>query len=103
MDNFQAVFTASELAVNAARSIELNGIKVLVCNAKGEFYAVENQCTHQAAELEGGRIRNCYISCPLHGVRFNLQTGEPMGTLTRVPVKTFPVRLNGDMLEVAVD
>ena len=76
---------------------------MLICNAKGAFYAIENQCTHQATELEGGRIRNCHIACPLYGLRFNLETGEPVGTLSRVLVKKFPVRINGSMIEVAVD
>lgn len=59
----------------------------------GELYAIDNRCTHQNAELTGGRIRSGYISCPLHGVRFNLQTGEPMGQLTRLPVRTHMIRI----------
>ncbi|SVB40266.1 uncharacterized protein METZ01_LOCUS193120 [marine metagenome] len=42
--------------------------------------------------MEKGRIKNGYISCPLHGVRFSLETGEPMGgQLTRVAVRTYEV------------
>ena len=79
--------------------VTLNGKNILICKANGEFYAVDNQCTHQRAELTGGRIRNCYLACPLHGVRFDLRTGQPQGELTRVPLKTYDVSLadNGNL------
>jgi 3-phenylpropionate/trans-cinnamate dioxygenase ferredoxin subunit len=79
--------------------VTLNGKNILICKANGEFYAVDNQCTHQRAELTGGRIRNCYLACPLHGVRFDLRTGQPLGELTRLPLKTYDVSLadNGNL------
>ena len=79
--------------------VTLDGKNILICKANGEFYAVDNQCTHQRAELTGGRLRNCYLACPLHGVRFDLRTGQPMGELTRVPLKTYDVSLadNGNL------
>ena len=79
--------------------VTLDGKNILICKANGEFYAVDNQCTHQRAELTGGRIRNCYLACPLHGVRFDLRTRQPLGELTRVPLKTYDVSLadNGNL------
>jgi 3-phenylpropionate/trans-cinnamate dioxygenase ferredoxin subunit len=80
------------LAENSSQVIGLDGYSILLCNSAGKHYAIANQCSHQDSPLEKGRIRNGYISCPLHGVRFSLETGEPMGVqLTRVPVKTYEV------------
>ena len=103
VENYQRVFAAEDLAANSNRAVEVNGVDVLVCNAGGEFYAVINQCTHQASRLEGGRIRNCFISCPLHGARFDLRDGSTAGQLTQVPLKTFPVRVVDGQIEIAVD
>ncbi|GAB3287506.1 Rieske (2Fe-2S) protein [Parahaliea aestuarii] len=103
MENFQAVFAAEELDNNTARAVDVDGVNVLVCNAGGTFYAVINQCTHQASELEGGRIRNCFISCPLHGARFDLRDGSTKGQLTQIPLTTYPVRVVDGQVEVAVD
>ncbi len=102
MADFLPAFPATDLENNTAKAIELAGKKVLVCNADGSFYAVENRCSHQEAELEGGRIRRCFISCPVHGVRFNLKNGEPMGQLTRVAIPTYETRVVDGMIEVAV-
>lgn len=99
---FHPVFPDSELSDNDSKSALVEGKRVLVCRAGGTLYAVENRCTHQEAELEGGRIRGCFISCPLHGVKFDLRDGVPMGQLTRVPLPTFEIRVVDGVIEVAV-
>ena len=89
------------LALNSSEALELEGESVLLCNSGGSHFAIRNQCTHQSSPLAGGRVRNGFISCPLHGVRFDLSTGEPRGTLTRVPVKTYSVRDEDGMIVIS--
>jgi len=101
--DFHPALADAELANNDSRAVTINGSKVLICRAAGELYAVENRCTHQEAELEGGRIRGCFISCPLHGVRFDLSDGTPMGQLTREALPTYEVRVVDGMIEVALN
>jgi len=87
---------AIDITDNQTLAVTLEGKNILICKANGDYYAVDNQCTHQRAELSGGRIRNCYLACPLHGVRFDLRTGMPNGELTRVALKTYPVSVAED-------
>lgn len=103
MTDYQPAFSDTELADNDSRAVIINGSMVLICRAAGELYAVENRCTHQDAELEGGRIRGCFIACPLHGVRFDLRDGTPMGQLTRKALPTYEVRVMDGMIEVALE
>ena len=103
MTDYQPAFSDTELADNDSRAVIINGSMVLICRAAGELYAVQNRCTHQEAELEGGRIRGCFISCPLHGVRFDLRDGTPMGQLTRKALSTYEVRVMDGMIEVALE
>mgnify|MGYP006086381495 FL=1 len=99
MATTDTLIAATDITDNQTAPVTLDGKNILICKANGEFYAVDNMCTHQRAELTGGRIRNCYLACPLHGVRFDLRTGKPMGELTRVPLKTYDVSLadNGNL------
>ncbi len=90
------LIAAIDITDNQTVAVTLEGKNILICKANGDYYAVDNQCTHQRAELTGGRIRNCYLACPLHGVRFDLRTGMPKGELTRVPLKTYPVSVAED-------
>ena len=89
------------LALNSSEVLGLEGESVLLCNSGGTHFAIRNQCTHQNSPLAGGRVRNGFISCPLHGVRFDLSTGEPRGALTRVPVKIYAVRDEDGMIVIS--
>ena len=93
---------ADQLAENASQCADIGGINVLLCRSGGEYFAVRNQCTHQDAPLLGGRIRNRMVSCPLHGMRYELATGKPFGQLSHQPLATYPVRIVDGWLEVAV-
>lgn len=99
---FHRLFAADSLPPNSTKAVEIEGRDILVCHAKDEFFAVQNLCTHQAAKLEGGRIRSCFISCPLHGVMFDLRNGVPKGQLTDKPLATFETRIVEGFVEVAL-
>lgn len=99
-ENFQTALAAAELGENSSRLLDVGGRAVLLCNADGEFFAIDNVCPHQTSPLEGGRIRRCTIACPLHGMRFELKTGKPLGQLTHNHLRTYPVRVVDGMVEV---
>ncbi len=100
MDNpFRKVCSTDEIGDNESKAFDIDGRSILVCNTKDGFFAVDNICTHQLQELEGGKIRGCFIFCPLHGQRFNLKDGAPIGKLTDKPLATFALRVeDGDVL-----
>ena len=91
------------LAPEQREVVTVGGRCVLVCNVGGVHYAVENRCTHQETTLHEGRIRHGFIACPLHGVRFDLKTGEPKGDLTRIPLRRFSVTEEDGTLTISND
>ncbi|MCY1458828.1 Biphenyl 2,3-dioxygenase, ferredoxin component [compost metagenome] len=102
MTAFRFVLHSADLPPGKSKAVDLDGQSVLLCNVAGEVFAVENRCSHQGAELEGGRIRNGMIACPLHGVLFDVRTGCGKGPLGRVPLRTFAVQVVDGRIEVAV-
>lgn len=100
MDTFHHVMNVGDLQPGESKAVEIDGLSVLVCNVKGEYLAVENRCTHQNSALEGGRIRNGMIACPLHGVLFDLRTGCGRGPLGKVPLRTFAIQLVDEQIHV---
>ena len=82
--------------------VEVNGIGVILVNTKGRIFAVRNLCSHAYETLECGRVRHGWISCPVHGARFDLETGAPMNPPATLPIDTYEVRIEGDTVEVAV-
>ncbi|MBM4203192.1 MAG: Rieske 2Fe-2S domain-containing protein [Gammaproteobacteria bacterium] len=99
---YTRTITAASLAENSSQSVDIDGTSVLLCRSGGEYFAVKNQCTHQDAPLLGGRVRNRMVSCPLHGMRYELATGKPFGQLSHVPLATYPVRIVDGFIEIAV-
>ena len=100
--DFFPVATIADLPNNSSKAITVNGLKLLLCHADGEFFCVQNECTHRAFSLEGGRIRRCMVLCPEHGMPFDLRTGNPKGQLTDKPLRTFETRVVDGQVEVAV-
>ncbi len=43
---------------------------IAVARTEGQFFAIEDICTHDGAELAGGEIEGTEIICPRHGARF---------------------------------
>ena len=103
MSDFQPIANTADIPPNKSRAVLHRGLKLLVCNSGGEFMVVENRCSHQDQPLERGRIRNGYIICPVHGMRYKLESGEPVGQLTRVPLKRFESRVMEGAVQVSVE
>lgn len=91
---------AEDFTEGQSQAVTAGGHDIAICRAEGQLYAIENQCSHALSPLAGGRIRGCFLWCPLHGVRFDLRTGMPLGELTRTKVPVYPVRLAGDQVEI---
>jgi len=102
MRDMSRQISVEPLPPETCQLIDTDGLNILLCNSGGTHYAIENRCTHQDSPLAGGRVRNGFISCPLHGVKFDLRTGEPRGDLARQPVQTYPVAEDSGGLSITV-
>ncbi len=92
--DYVRVAGTTDIPENNGKAFQIGDISVLVCNTREGFFAVENACSHQLQALEGGKIRGCFIFCPLHGQRFSLKDGAPKGQLTDRPLRVFDVRVS---------
>jgi 3-phenylpropionate/trans-cinnamate dioxygenase ferredoxin component len=100
--SFVAVASLSELPAGTKKVVEVGGKPVLLCHTKERVFAVSNICSHAEEALDCGRMRGGWIACPVHGARFDLETGEPMNPPATQPIATYEVRVTGDTIEVAV-
>ena len=98
---FVAVTPLAEVPQGTVKRVAINGLSILLIHTADGIFAVENRCSHAEQPLECGRVKNGWISCPTHGARFDLETGEPLGGPAELPIATFAVRIAGDMIEVA--
>lgn len=99
---FVAVAKLDDVPAGGKKCVMAEGVPLLLCNTKDTIFAVRNQCSHAYEKLEDGRVRNGWISCPVHGARFDLETGKPLNPPATLPIDTFEVRIDGETIEVAV-
>ena len=57
------VCATSELSPGEARTVTAD-VAITVFNVDGEFYAIDDTCTHQDASLADGWLEGCTIECP---------------------------------------
>jgi nitrite reductase/ring-hydroxylating ferredoxin subunit len=85
------------------RAFELASRRLLLCNAGGTPYVIENSCPHVRVSLEGGAIDGTVLECPHHGGRLDLRDGRPVRMPIRRGVESFAVRAAASGgLEVAI-
>ncbi len=97
------VARSNALAPGEWIKIELEQGEALLFNVDGAYYAVEDLCTHDGGPLSDGTVEGCSITCPRHGARFDLRSGEVLAPPAYEAIHVFPVRLNGDTIEVMDD
>jgi 3-phenylpropionate/trans-cinnamate dioxygenase ferredoxin component len=90
----------ADLAPGQTRAIEAFGLQLLVCNAEGRFYAIENRCPHALVRLDTAMLTGCILECPVHGGRLDVRDGSPQRRPIRTPAITFPVRESGAQIEI---
>ncbi len=98
MAEWVRVCAAGELAPGTSRVVDVDGALIAVFNIGGEFFAIEDVCTHDGGELASGTLEGDQIICPRHGARFCVRTGEALTAPAYEPTAKFPVRVeNGDI------
>ena len=67
----------------------------------GSFYALEAGCKHANADLTGGRREGQVLTCPWHGWKYDIETGECLwGTKTRL--RPYGLRIEGEDILVSI-
>jgi 3-phenylpropionate/trans-cinnamate dioxygenase ferredoxin subunit len=94
----QPVARVSEIAPGTTLRVEVGGEAVLLCNAEGRIYAIEDVCSHDGGELDQGTLDGCRIECPRHGAYFDVTTGAALTFPAVLPIRTFAVRVEGDRI-----
>ena len=83
-----------------AISIPVGRRMIAVVRSGDCYFAIEDICTHDGAQLTGGAIEGTEIICPRHGARFCLRTGEALSPPAYEPVRVFATKIEGGRLWV---
>jgi 3-phenylpropionate/trans-cinnamate dioxygenase ferredoxin subunit len=102
MGGFVAIAGAEELKPAQMKRVEIDGRRLLLCNADGKHYVVDEMCSHEDYSLYLGCIKDGKIKCSLHGSYFDLASGEPTCEPADMPIRTYPVKVEDGRVWVKV-
>lgn len=100
-DTWHPLIASSDFPEAGKYAAMIAGWQVLVARIDGGFAAVNDRCTHQGSRLSTGKVRRNAVMCPLHGVRFDLASGQCLGG-TYADVRVFALRETDGMIEIAI-
>ena len=102
MAAFIKVATTTELAPGQAMRVEVQGKAIALFNLGGSYHAIDDTCTHRGGPLSEGQVQGDMVTCPWHGAKFKVTSGEVLGPPARTGVASYPTRISGSDIEVEV-
>jgi naphthalene 1,2-dioxygenase ferredoxin component len=99
--NWVTVAKRGDLPAGQIKGVKLGKAEIALYNLDGEIYATDGVCSHAYANLADGYIDRGLIVCPLHAGCFDVKTGKAMEPPAEDDIKTYPVRVVGDDIQIA--
>ena len=103
------VAKTAQIPPGTMQGISVEGKKLLVVNLDGKFYAINGICTHMGGDLSKGKLEGKVVTCPRHGSRFDVTTGESISgpKIGLLRLKTgnetaFETQVEGDSLKINI-
>lgn len=96
------VAETKDIPPGTAVAVDLEGRAVALFNVDGRLYAIDDTCTHRGGPLSEGELDGTVVTCPLHGARFDVTTGEVLGPPAAKRVARYDVRVEGEDVNIFV-
>ena len=82
--------------------VEVQGQPIAVFRTDTGVYAIDDICSHEYSRLSEGDVEGDEVACPKHGSRFSLRDGSVVGLPATRPLRTWPAKLEGDEVWIAL-
>src|SRR5271157_710324 len=82
--------------------VDVGERQVVILNLAGNLYAIGDVCSHDNGPVGDGEIEEYEITCPRHGARFDIRTGQTMGLPALVDIPAYPIRVREGTIEIGL-
>ena len=100
MSDYVAVAKVSDLQDPGRQLVEVDEQLVVLLKVAGEFFALDDVCTHDGGPLSDGPLEDHAIACPRHGAKFDIRTGEALSMPATKPTRSHEVKVEGEQVFV---
>ena len=102
MPNFVKVASTSDLKPGENKVVNVDGTDVALFNVDGEFFAINNTCLHRGGPLGEGFLEGDVVTCPWHGWRYNVKTGQN-AMIPTAKVQNYKVKIEDNNIMVSLE
>jgi 3-phenylpropionate/trans-cinnamate dioxygenase ferredoxin subunit len=96
MPELAKIANPDEIPPGGRKSVVVDDLPALLIRVGDDYYCIEDTCTHDGQAMTDGPIADHEITCPRHGARFDIRSGEPLCMPATEPVATFVVEVRDD-------
>ena len=98
MSRFVRAAAASDIPEGTMRVFEIEHTRFIIAHTADGYFAVADECSHDAGPIGRGHLLGNEVVCPRHGARFDLKTGAPTAPPAIAPIDSYRVKIeNGDL------
>ena len=102
MAEYVKVAKVHEVSPGTGKMVEVGGKRIAIFNVDGNFYAIDDTCTHRGGPLSEGELAGREVTCPWHGAVYDVTTGKVLGPPAPQDVTSYALKVEGEDIEVAV-
>jgi len=102
MAEFVKAARTDEVPPGQGKLVVVKGKEIALFNIEGDIYALDNLCTHEEGPLAEGEVEGHEVTCPWHGAKFDIRTGEVLQDPAYEAVARYNVRVSGSDIEVEI-
>lgn len=103
MSNWIDAMAAEDLPTDDVIGVAADGRDLALYTVGDEVFATDNLCTHGHARLCDGFLEGHEIECPLHQGKFDVRTGVPTCAPATEAIRSYPVKIEGGRVWLALD
>jgi metal-sulfur cluster biosynthetic enzyme/nitrite reductase/ring-hydroxylating ferredoxin subunit len=100
MSEFVPVAKKNELSDPGQMLAEVEDRIVVLFRVGGEYFCIDDVCTHDGGPLSEGRLDDHAIACPRHGAKFDVRTGKALTMPATVDTAAHEVKIEGETIFV---
>jgi len=100
MPDFVRVAKTTDLTDPGQTLLEVEDRIVVLFRVGGQFFCIDDVCTHDGGPLSEGRLDDHTIACPRHGAKFDIRTGKALTMPATVDTAAHEVKVEGDTVYI---
>ena len=101
-EGFVSAIRTADVPADGMVVVDVKGTRIAVARVQGEYYAFDDECTHEQCSLAEGDLAGTTVTCMCHGAEFDVRSGAVLAPPAVVPIRVYRTRVEGDALHIEI-